>query len=321
MATLINFDRYYANFPTITRESDFDYYWKNALIDMKRISLDPTSVENRRLSSQRFNVYDITYKSFLKTTISARLYKPKKKRNPRPVIVLHDYLHNEPYKGYKLDEEFAWLFVEMRGHQVFRNMSYSDIVGNSQFESPGYLIENILDSENYYLRGVYLDSYRSIDYLRLERDIDCSIVAFLGKGLGGAAAAFCAAMSTRVGALVLDSLAFANLEVSQNISDGFITDEINRIANNVRGKKRVLKRNLSYFDAVNFSDRISVPLLMVTGIKALSSPAECVFSFFNKCTSMEKTIEVYPYDGIEAGGEKQFSKTQDWLRECVYGTK
>ncbi len=317
MATLINFDRYYANFPTITRESDYDYYWKNAFIDLKRISLDPSSIENKKLSSSKFTVSDITYRSFLKTTISGRLYLPMKKQNPKPVIIIHDYLYNEPYKGFKLDPGFAYLFLELRGHQVYRGISYNDIFNNTQFESPGYMIENILDTENYYLRGVYLDCYRSIDYLRLNKNIDSSSIAFIGKGLGGAAAAFCTAMSTRVKALVVDSLTFADLEVSQNKSEGFISTEINHFANSVRGKKRVLKRNLSYFDAVNVSDRIQVPLLMTTGIKCLSSPAECVFSFFNKCSSTEKTIEVYPYDGIEAGGEKQFAKSLAWLKKFM----
>jgi cephalosporin-C deacetylase len=314
---LISFDKYYANFPQLTRESDYDFYWKNAISSIKQISMDRSEVDNKRLSNSKFTVSDITFKSFMKTTISARLYLPKKKDYPHPIIIFHDYLYNEPYKGYRLDESFAYLFVELRGHQVFRGISYNDIFNNQQFESPGYMIENILDTETYYLRGVYLDCLRSIDMIRLVKAVDCNKIALMGKGIGAAAAAFCASRTDRVNALVLDSLTFADLEISQNKSAGFITSEINHFANTVRGKKRVLKRNLSYFDAVNVSDRIKIPLLMTTGIKSLSSPTECVFSFFNKSTSPDKTIEVYPNDGIEAGGEEQFQKTFEWLKSYM----
>lgn len=318
MATLLNFDQYYNNYPEIKRELDFGLFWKNALSELKQFPIDPEFREQKRRSNRKFIVYDVSYKSFLKTTVNGRLYIPvKSKTPPKPVILVHDYMNIEPFKGYGVSPDFAYLFLELRGHHIIKNAASHDSKGGS-IESPGFMVENILDPDNYYLKGVYLDVLRSVEVLRLNRDLDSSSMAIIGKGLGGAAAVFAAAYSNRIKAVVLDSLNFADLETSQNLSTGYISEEINTFANKVRGKKKILKRNLTYFDAVNFADRLSeCPILMTTGTKTPSSPTECVFSFFNYIPTEEKTIEIYPDEGIEAGGNKQFQKSLKWIGKFI----
>ncbi|MBN2770815.1 MAG: acetylxylan esterase [Spirochaetes bacterium] len=318
MASLINFDKYFANFPQMERETDFDFFWKNSLIDLKRIAIEPVSHENTRLSSPRFTVMDIAYKSFGKTAVQARLYMPKKRKHPRPVIIIHDYLEATAFKGYKLETDFAYLFLTLRGHQILKGIDFHNQKKGFEVESPGYMIENIMDPENYYLKGVYLDCYRAIDLLRLYKDIDCSSIGVIGKGIGGAAAAFCASSSKRISAVVLDSLSFADLPKSQNLAEGPVTTEINDFVSSARGKRKILRRNLSYFDAVHFCDRFETPLLMTTGIKSVTAPAECIFSFFNASVSCDKTMEIYPDDGESAGGAHQFKKSLSWLKKMVY---
>jgi cephalosporin-C deacetylase len=243
---------------------------------------------------------------------------PKKRKHPRPVIIIHDYLEGTAFKGYKLETDFAYLFITLRGHQILKGIDFSNQKKGFEVESPGYMIENILDPDNYYLKGVYLDCYRAIDLLRLYKDIDCSSIGIIGKGIGGAAAAFCATSSKRISAVVLDSLSFSDLPKSQNLADGPASGEINTFVSNARGRRKVLRRNLSYFDAVHFSDKFETPLLMTTGIRAQSAPAECIFSFFNASASSDKTMEIYPSDTETAGGAQQFKKSLTWLKKRVY---
>jgi cephalosporin-C deacetylase len=196
----------------------------------------------------------------------------------------------------------------MRGHVL---KVKSDEIGEKP-ESPGYLIENILDRETYYIRAIYLDALRSIDMLRLMADLDCSKIGIMGKGLGAAAAIFASIYSERTAALVLDSPSFCNLTLSQNISTGEAAGEINGFISGDKSLKKKVKQNLSYFDALNFSDMITCPVMTVTGLRDTEAPAECVFGLFNHLLC-DKTVEVYPEDDNSAGGDAQFRKSVSWI--------
>lgn len=314
MGALLDFDRYFRNFPKIEREHDFDFFWSNALTELKKVTIQPTIDKGTSINKGAFTRYSIGFKSYAKTIVNGTLYVPEKKMFPRPIILLHDYAVKEYYKSFPLDTSFAWLFLELRGHSIVKSID-PELKRNAEEPGPGYLRENIMEPENYYLKALYLDVLRSIDFLRLFKDnaLDCAHIGIMGKGLGAAAAVFAAANSERVSALVLDSLSFCNLAVSQNSAEGIIAEEINETASDLKSKKRIIRRNLHYFDALNFADRIKCPLLTVCGVKNRTAPAECIFGFFNLVNS-EKLFEVYPDDGYSAGGEAQFKKSVSWLR-------
>ena len=88
--------------------------------------------------------------------------------------------------------------------------------------------------------------------------------------------------------------------------------EINDIINIQKGKKQQIKKNLSYFDLINFSDSLTCPAMFVTGLNDTIAPPECVLGLFNRIKT-EKVIEVYPDDVNEAGGDRQKIKAMDWL--------
>ena len=138
----------------------------------------------------------------------------------------------------------------------------------------------------------------------------------IGKGFGASAALFAACYSKRIKSLVLDSPSFCYLELSQNISRSDVTYEINSFLSKNKSKKKAIKKNLSYFDAINFAEKVNIPILSAVGLKDTISPPECVFALFNhlKC---EKTMEVYPEDDHNAGGEVQFKKAVQWTREIL----
>ncbi|HDP80454.1 MAG TPA: acetylesterase, partial [Spirochaetes bacterium] len=168
--------------------------------------------------------------------------------------------------------------------------------------------------DSYYLKALYLDALRVIDVLRLRSDLDCGGVGIIGKGLGAAAAVFAAAHSPRVRALVLDTPSFCYLPLNQNHSTSDTAREINEYIAAHRTRKSAVKKNLTYFDALNFSDMIDVPVMATVGFKDTLSPPQCVFALFNHLIC-DKTIEVYPDEGNSAGGENQFRKSVAWLKK------
>jgi cephalosporin-C deacetylase len=304
-----DFDRFFLHLPPFDREEDFDAFWKNSLAELKKIPIEPSFTPVNTARSP-FNRFEVTFRGMFRSSVTGSLLIPAGARKSRAVIIIHDYNRPDPYAGYPLDETIAYLFLRLRGHGDERT-------GEPE-KSPGYMADSIGDTAGYYMRGVYLDAYRAIDVLRLNDRLDCSAIGFIGKGLGGAAAVFAAANSSRPTALVLDTPSFAYLPESQNVSTSEATAEINEYLSLQKTKKKLIKKNLSYFDTINFADRVAGPALFTVGFKDTISPPQCVFALFNhfKC---EKTIEVYPDDGNDAGGAAQFEKSVRWLKEFFNG--
>ncbi len=305
---LSNFDKYFLNLPPLDKKSDFDQFWEKSIAEIRKIPLETELVKNGRKSTHRFACYDVTYKGFTKTAITGELLIPRGTLKPKVILHVHDYNSEVRYQQQNLDESAAYFFMTLRGH--------ADIIRPADSEdepsSPGYRVENILDRDTYYVKAVYLDLYRSIDMLRLVPDINFSSIGVIGKGFGAAAAIFTAAFSDRVTALVMETPAFCHLSMSQNISESDATNEINEFIATLKAKKKQVKDNLTYFDAINFADKISCPVLTTVGFKDTLSPPECVFSLFNHIRS-EKVIEVYPEEGNSAGGDAQFKKSIQWV--------
>ena len=250
-------------------------------------------------------MYDVSYKGFTKSTITGELLVPRGKQKPKVIIHIHDYNSVAEFPQQALNETAAYFFITLRGHNEIIKPAESE----EEHTTPGYMIENILDRDTYYVKAVYMDVFRSIDMLRLVPEINCSSIGMIGKGLGAAAAVFSAAFTDRITALVLDTPSFCHLSLSQNLSESDAAIEINEFVAALKSRKKQVKDNLTYFDALNFSDRIKCPVLCTVGFKDTIAPPECVFSLFNHILS-DKTIEVYPEEGNKAGGNEQFKKSQ-----------
>jgi len=310
--SITDFDKYFMNFPPLDRENDFTAFWLKAFSEIKKIPLELSSKKNKK-DSERFSCISLYFKSFMKTQITGELLIPKESENVPVVIVIHDYNRKIEINEKLLDDSLAYFFIVMRGHSMI-NEPIDD--GDKDASSPGYLIENILDKEIYYIKAVYLDVLRSIDALRLVTKINCSKIGIIGKGLGAAAGLFASANSKRVAALVLDTPSFCYLALSQNKSANDAAREINDYILKSTVPKKRIKFNLSYFDALNFSDMLNCPVLATVGFKDVLSPPECVFALFNRL-QCEKTLEIYPDEGNTAGGDAQFRKSINWVRNRI----
>jgi len=320
-----DFDKLFLHLPPVTRENDYSRFWDNAVMQMKKISVDGELASNANRSSGRFTVSDVTFTGAFKTKGHGLLYMPRAVEKPHPVIIIHDYNHPEPYKGFDLDDHMAYFFLRLRGHQHIKDTPVAETKNPSSPPSksksvaddevlPGYLKEKILDPENYYVKAVYLDALRAIDLLRLNRKLDCGSIGVIGKGLGAAAGLFAASRSDRITALVLDSPSFAWLDVSQNESDGDIAKEINDYIKLNHTKRALVKRSLSYFDTLAFADKITCDVMMSVGLKDSVAPPQCSFALFNHLLC-DKLAQVYPDDGNEPGAGAQFKKALKWIRK------
>ncbi len=314
MSAYIEFDKYFLHLPPLSREDDFNLFWNNALIDIKGVPIEPKFDIDVKNCTENFEVNTLIFKSFLKTPTHATLYRPRKTTNPKIIIYIHDYYRPVPISEQNLDKETAFLFLYLRGHHLLNNLN--DNQDETTDALPAFITENILDTDNYYMKGIYLDIISAIKCLRLDRKIDCSAIGIIGKGLGSAPAIFAACYSDRIKGLFLDSPGFSYLELGQNISHSEYASEINDYISHSRKNKNQIKKNLTYFDTINFADKISCPVLMSVGLKNTLLRPECSFALFNHL-QCEKTAEIFPMDGYDAGGSKMFRKGVKWLKKII----
>jgi cephalosporin-C deacetylase len=301
-----DFDRFFLQLPPFDRKNDFNQFWNDSISELKKIPIEPRFEKNKKKSTAKFEFFDVSFKGFGRSTVTGELYYPTELAKSKVIIIIHDYNKNFTYNNNYLKGGYAYFFLKLRGHDLLEDKPLEEA------GSPGYIVDNILDKGNYYVKGIFLDALRVIDVLRLNRRFDCSKIGIIGKGLGAAMAIFTAAFSERVKAVVLDTPSFCFLPLYQNLSSCDATNEINQFIANHRNKKNQVKKNLTYFDAINFADMVTSSILTIVGFKDTASPPECVFALFNHLLT-DKTVEVYPDDGNSAGGEEQFKKSLKWI--------
>lgn len=301
-----DFDRFFLQLPPFDREKDFNQFWNGSISKLRDIPIEPRFEKDTKKSSVRFEFFDVSFKGFSKSKVTGELYYPTEQSKSKVVIIIHDYNKNFTYNKTHLMGGYAYFLLKLRGHELLAEKPLEESA------SPGYIVENILDKGNYYVKGLFLDALRVIDVLRLHKRFDCSRIGIIGKGIGAAMAIFTAAFSDRVKALVLDTPSFCYLPLYQNLSSSDATNEINNFIANHRNRKNQVKKNLTYFDAINFADMITCRILTIVGFKDTASPPECVFALFNHLLT-DKTVEVYPDDGNAAGGDEQFKKSLQWM--------
>lgn len=333
MPAIMDFDDFFLTLPPIHIENDFSRFWKDAASSIRKVAASPEYKLNNHRSSSRFEVYDTIFSATGKIRVHGFLHLPRAVEKPHPVIIIHDYNHPEPYKGYPLDEQMAYFFLQLRGHDHIRENQprpQSSAPAKSGAKTtakqtvkiqsdglPGYLSERILDPDQYYVKGIFCDLLKAIDVLRLNRKIDCSSIGILGKGLGAGAALFAAGKSSRVSALVLDSPTFCHLDLELNSSRSAIAREITRYIDQNPAKRALVKRSLSYFDALAHSHEITCPVMLATGLRDDVAPAKCSMALFNHL-QCDKEVQVYPDDGNDCGGERQFKKALFWMKKKIY---
>lgn len=319
-----DFDRFFLHLPPLDKEKDFNSFWDNALTDLKKIPIDPViEIKTEQSEKEKFKIYNTTFNGAGKYKVKGELHIPRNILKPKVIILIHDYNQPFDYINSDIDSDIAYFFLQLRGHDLLFIEPQNNIVNNKTNKSnktekklPGFMIENILEIDNYYVKNIYLDVFRSIDFLRLCDMINCSSIGIIGKGLGASSAVFAAGCSNRIKSLVLDSPSFCYLELSQNISKSDASNEINSFLSSNQSKKKTVKKNLSYFDSINHTDKINIPILAAVGLKDTFSPPECIFALFNhlKC---DKTIEVYPEEDHTAGGEMQLKKSIEWTKNIL----
>ncbi|GBF49112.1 acetyl esterase [Leptospira ryugenii] len=320
MPQAVNFDECFQTFPKLDSPEDLDAFWKEGFQILKKIPIKESYKTVLKGSFIWESLNEVSFQSVGNYTIHGKLAIPRK-RGDRPVVVFfHDYLGGEEelHKGYS-ELGVAQLHITLRGHgadmvQAPVDLNTGKILANW---SPNYFAEGLENKEDFYMRKLYLDVVRTIEFLRLSDGIDGDKIILHGKSLGSALAVFGAAYSDRVKGLILETPNFCYIDKDQiSLKQNPWIRELTPSLEKRATKKVDYKKSLAYFDVIHLAKKIKIPALFTCGMEDQISHPKSIFALFNHM-NCDKRMQIYPNEGNEAGKEKQIQVNIDFVKEIL----
>lgn len=316
----ISFDECFQTYPALQPPADLDEFWTEAIRELKGFPVKNQTKALLKGTILKETIYDISFQSYGNATLTGSLVIPRKRGDLPVLVYFHDYAKDRPQIIKGLTEAgIAQMILDLRGHgaQLIRPVLKEGELPDPDW-TPGYFRKGLEAKESFFLKAMYLDVIRTIEFLRLTDGIDGEKIVLAGKGLGAAMSLFGAAHSNRVKGIILETPNFCYIEDAQLKLGTNWTKEVSEQLAASKSKKTVLRKNLSYFDTLNFSKKIKVPTLVSVGMEDRVSHPKSVFALFNHIQG-DKRMQVYPTEGNEAGvaGDKQNLANLEFAKEIL----
>ena len=275
----------------LTKEGDFDRFWKTSLAELKAVDPAFEIVPQRDRSNDRTDVFEVTMQSYGDIHVRGWLEVPKAK-GPHPAVIrVPGYGSNmRPLgEGQNWNDMIVFSF-NPRAH------------GNSVDEVPGkpvdYWIRGLDDKSTYYYRGAYLDCVRAVDFISSRADVDQKRIGVWGGSQGGGFAFATAALDQRIDFCAADIPFMCDWVNYFKLThwpemDKWIADS------DTRSWESTL-RTLSYFDTMNMADRIQCRTVMGVGLQDAVCPPSTSFAAYNRVAG-QKSFKVYKDKGHGLG--------------------
>lgn len=283
----------------LTRQPDFDAFWKNTLDELATVDPQFEMIPKPELDTPTHTVYEVKMRSFGNIRVAGWYEKPK---TPGP----HPALLGVP--GYtsamtptKTSDPIAVFSFNIRAH------------GNSQEDVPGepqdYWTRGLDAKEDYYYRGAFADCIRAVDFLASRPEVDMKRVAVTGGSQGGGLALVTAALDKRISFCAPDIPFMCNYV--RYFKTSYWPDMIDWVkAKPHRSWDKTLK-TFSYFDVLNFSDHITTPVFLGLGLQDDTCPPATIFAVYNRL-NVPKEYHVYPH-AVHWVGKGHEEKQRAWL--------
>jgi len=281
--------------PELTKQDDLDAFWQRALVNVHELPLHSTRTVHPTIIGS-IDVFDVNFNGFKETPLHGFLIKPKSS-DPQTqfpcVVVFHGYHHVRTGPEHYME----WLSLGIAVFAVsVRGQSSGNTLGSEHSMVKGWMTENLLNIEESYYMALAVDHLRAVRWVLEQADIDASKVAVTGGSQGGGLALLAAEFYPQLSAVVADVPNLCHVDYGVFYSQGSLT-EIAEFCRKVNTDWQGVLKNLSYFDHLNLADRIHVPIMLSVGLKDLICMPETIFPVYNRISSQEKSIEIYPFTG------------------------
>jgi cephalosporin-C deacetylase len=306
---------WFAYLPPLTRPADLDAFWDEARAQSRAA---PLAARRTAIAVpwRGADVYDIAYAGIDGTVIHGWLLVPTLfGAGPFPCLVHYHGLGGN--RG--LPHDFLpWILLGAAVVSVDCRDQSGETGSRAAWSSGSmghYPLRGILDPREHYLRALYTDAWRALDFACVQPEIDASRLVVEGSSQGGGLAVAMAALDSRPFLALADVPSYSNLTARVlDAAGGFacVTEYLKRYPEHT---ERCLA-TLSYFDTMNLAERIRAALYASVGGRDPTCPAKCFFATYNRVTG-EKAVEIYPFNGHEGGGSRHFERKLRRLREAL----
>jgi cephalosporin-C deacetylase len=287
------------------RPADFDAYWAAALAELDATKPDVELQENRELSTDAAECFDLWFTGLGGARVHAKYLRPRRRTGRCPAIVeFHGYTWSSGDWTTKLAyvaEGFCIVSLDCRGQAGLSEDNGTVIGGTVR----GHLIRGLEDPDprKLYYRQVFMDTVRLARILMEQPEVDASRVGTMGWSQGGALAVACAALEPRIKRVVsvypflCDYRRVWDLDLARE-AYGELRDFFRwRDPRHAREEEFFLR--LGYIDIQHLASRVRADVLMLTGLADTICPPSTQFAVYNKITS-PKRVELFPDFGHES---------------------
>ncbi|MER7796842.1 acetylxylan esterase [Microbacterium sp. NPDC096154] len=311
--------------PDVAEPDDFDVFWSDTLAQT-RDEAQRTQVEAVDTGLRLVRTSDVTFSGFGGDPIRGWWHVPADGTLRGVVVEFLGYSGGRglPHEvGNWVLAGYGHLVMDTRGqgwHHT-RPGATADPHGSGP-AAPGKMTHGIADPATYYYRRVFADAVRAIE---TARGLAPGAPLFVtggsqGGGIAIAATALAASVDVDVTGALPDVPFLCNFPRATTITDAMPYREIaNHLAAH-RGEETQVYRTLSYFDGVAFARRARVPALFSVALMDVICPPSTVFSAYNVWGSPDRSIEVYPFNDHEGGGQFQRRAQLDWMAARLHET-
>ncbi|MGP8206105.1 MAG: acetylxylan esterase [Acidimicrobiales bacterium] len=178
----------------------------------------------------------------------------------------------------------------------------------------GWLTRGLRDPQEHYYRYVYADAVRAVDCLASLDDVDDQRLAVTGTSQGGGLALAAAALSGRAGFVWADVPFLCDFPRAVETAEAPPYPEIADFLRRHPDLVETAYRTLSYVDVANLAPMVTCPAVVTVGLWDVTCPPSTIFGTFNRLSSADKELMVFPYHGHELSYEIEERRLRELVR-------
>lgn len=302
--------------PPITRPDDFDRFWSDTLAALGQVPCDcelgtiVPAPEGATLAPVRFrSLGDAWIHGFL-LTLEASSDDAHSTRRPL-VITTHGYnSQSNPTAEARHVARGVDLFgFDVRGFGLSRSACAVD--------SDGYVLTGLGAPETSILRGAVCDYIRAAEVAILLHGSPTQGMTFHGRSFGGGFAVMAQAVSHLASYLAVAVPIFGWAEGRRALVKEGSGREINDYLQAGRSTDAAVMDTLSYFDTVNFAERVACRALVGVGARDTVVPAETVYAIVNHMKPAPDIVELPVSHSTDLEEARWQEFDQRWVNEAL----